>query len=33
MLANLGAYGLLWLGKFFLLEKILFKKPVRNDEK
>ena len=31
MLANLSAYALLWLGKFFLLEKILFKRPQCDD--
>ncbi|HJM22042.1 MAG TPA: GtrA family protein [Acidimicrobiales bacterium] len=32
MSANLVAYALLWVGKFFLLEKILFRRP-RCDEK
>ena len=31
MLAILSAYALLWLGKFLLLEKILFKRPQCDD--
>ena len=33
MSANLMAFAVLWVGKFFVLEKVLFKRSLRNYEK